>query len=236
MELSERPDSLLVLGGGYVALELAQMFARLGSKVTLLVRSRLASKEEPEVSRSLQEVFADEGIRVVRRAVPSRVARDTVTGQVVVMAEVSGGEQEFRADEILVALGRRPVTEGLNLEAVGVRTGEAGQIVVTDQLQTAAMAMAMSFLSMRGTDDAIRAADDRPDPEEAVAREELLGRIREAIATLPDAERTLLQRHYFEDVTFDQVAKDIGLSKSWASRLHTRALETVARTLGNPKR
>ena len=51
MELSERPDSLLVLGGGYVALELAQMFARLGSKVTLLVRSRLASKEEPEVSR-----------------------------------------------------------------------------------------------------------------------------------------------------------------------------------------
>lgn len=137
MELSERPDSLLVLGGGYVALELAQMFARLGSKVTLLVRSRLASKEEPEVSRSLQEVFADEGIRVVRRAVPSRVARDTVTGQVVVMAEVSGGEQEFRADEILVALGRRPVTEGLNLEAVGVKTGEAGQIVVTDQLQTA---------------------------------------------------------------------------------------------------
>ena len=85
----------------------------------------------------MQEVFADEGIRVVRRAVPSRVARDTVTGQVVVMAEVSGGEQEFRADEILVALGRRPVTEGLNLEAVGVRTGEAGQIVVTDQLQTA---------------------------------------------------------------------------------------------------
>lgn len=107
---------------------------------------------------------------------------------------------------------------------------------ITDQLQTAAMAMAMSFLSMRGTDDAIRAADDRPDPEEAVAREELLGRIREAIATLPDAERTLLQRHYFEDVTFDQVAKEIGLSKSWASRLHTRALETVSKTLGNPKR
>ena len=136
MELTELPESLLVLGGGYVALEQAQLFARLGSQVTVLVRSRLASKEEPEVSRTLQEVFADEGIRVVRRAVPSRVARDTVTGQVVVMAEVSGGEQEFRADEILVALGRRPVTEGLNLEAVGVKTGEAGQIVVTDQLQS----------------------------------------------------------------------------------------------------
>jgi len=136
MELSEVPDSLLVLGGGSVALEMAQLFARLGSKVTLLVRSRLASKEEPEVSKALQEVFADEGIRVVRRAVPLRVAHDA-GGHVIVTAEVSGGEQEFRADEILVALGRRPVTDGLNLDAVGVTTGEAGQIVVTDQLQTA---------------------------------------------------------------------------------------------------
>lgn len=61
MELTEVPDSLLVLGGGYVALEQAQLFARLGSTVTLLVRSRLASKEESEVSKALQEVFADEG-------------------------------------------------------------------------------------------------------------------------------------------------------------------------------
>ena len=55
MELAEVPESLLVLGGGYVALEQAQLFARLGSQVTLLVRSRLASKEEPEVSKALQE-------------------------------------------------------------------------------------------------------------------------------------------------------------------------------------
>lgn len=136
MELTDVPDSLLVLGGGYVALEMAQLFARLGSKVTLLVRSRLASKEEPEVSKALQEVFADEGIRVVRRATPIRVARDTVTGQAVVTAEISGGEQEFRADELLVALGRRPVTEGLNLDAMGVKTGEAGQILVTDDLRS----------------------------------------------------------------------------------------------------
>lgn len=112
MELTEVPDSLLVLGGGYVALEQAQLFARLGSTVTLLVRSRLASKEESEVSKALQEVFADEGIRVVRRAVPTRVTRDAATGQVVVTADVSGGAQEFRADEVLVALGRRPVTDG----------------------------------------------------------------------------------------------------------------------------
>lgn len=135
MELSEVPDSLLVLGGGYVALEQAQLFARLGSKVTVLVRSRLASKEEPEVSKALAEVFADEGIRVVRRAVPTHVARD-VDGQVVVTADVSGGSQEFHADQVLVALGRRPVIEGLNLEAVEVKTGETGEVVVTDQLRS----------------------------------------------------------------------------------------------------
>lgn len=119
MELTEVPESLLVLGGGYIALEQAQLFARLGSQVTLLVRSRLASKEEPEVSKALQEVFADEGIRVVSRAVPTRASRGT-GGEAVVTAAVSGGSQEFRADQVLVALGRRPVTDGLNLDAVGM--------------------------------------------------------------------------------------------------------------------
>lgn len=135
MELTAVPESLLVLGGGYVALEQAQLFARLGSKVTVLVRSRLVSKEEPEVSKTLEEVFAEEGIRVVRRAVPLRVARDASGSQVVVTADVFGGEQEFRADQTLVALGRRPVTDGLNLDAVGVKT-DAGEIVVTDWLQS----------------------------------------------------------------------------------------------------
>jgi len=118
-----------------VALEQAQLFARLGSQVTLLVRSRLASKDEPEVSKALQEVFADEGIRVVSRAVPTRVSRGT-GGEAVVTAALSGGSQEFRADQVLVALGRRPVTDGLNLDAVGVNTGDSGEVVVSDRLQS----------------------------------------------------------------------------------------------------
>ena len=136
MELTEVPESLLVLGGGYVALEQAQLFARLGSEVTVLARSRLASKEEPEVSKALQEVFADEAIRVVRHAVPTQAVRDAASGQVVVTADVSGEEQEFRDDQVLVALGRRPVTDGLNLDAVAVDTGELGEVVVTDRLQS----------------------------------------------------------------------------------------------------
>jgi mercuric reductase len=133
MELDEVPESLLVLGGGYVALEQAQLFARLGSKVTMLVRSRLASHEEPEVAKALAQVFTDEGIRVVRRATVDAI-RIHESGQVVATATVSGGREEFRAARVLVALGRRPVTEGLNLDAVDVKTGEAGEIVVDARL------------------------------------------------------------------------------------------------------
>lgn len=136
MELSEVPESLLVLGGGPVAIEMSQLFARLGSKVTMLVRSRLASGEEPEVARALGAVFADEGIRVVRRAALTSVRTDAATGEVHATATVSGGREEFRAARLLVATGRRPVTEGLHLDAVGVRTGELGEVVVDDELAT----------------------------------------------------------------------------------------------------
>lgn len=125
---------MLVLGGGYVALEQAQLFARLGSKVTMLVRSRLASAEEPEASRTLMGVFADEGIRVVRRATVSSVRTDPATGGIVATATVSGGEQEFSAAKLLVATGRLPVTEGLNLAAIGVKTGDRGEILVNNRL------------------------------------------------------------------------------------------------------
>lgn len=134
MELDEVPESLLVLGGGYVALEQAQLFARLGSKVTMLVRSRMASAEEPEASRALMGVFADEGIHVVRRAAVSAVGTDPDTGAIMATATVSGGEEFFSAAKLLVATGRRPVTAELNLDAVGVKTGDRGELLVTSQL------------------------------------------------------------------------------------------------------
>lgn len=136
MELDEVPESLIVFGGGYVALEQAQLFARLGSKVTLLVRSRLASHEEPEASRALMGVFADEGIRVIRRATVSSVRMDPATGGILATATVAGGQEEFRAAKLLVATGRRAVTDGLNLDAVGVKTGDTGQILVNNRLNS----------------------------------------------------------------------------------------------------
>jgi len=137
MELEEVPESLLILGGGYVALEQAQLFARLGSRVTILVRSRLASAEEPEAARTLAGVFTDEGIRVIRRAVVTEVSIDAATSDVIVHATSTGGHEAFRATKILVATGRRPVTNGLNLAGVGVEVGPNGEVAVDAMLATA---------------------------------------------------------------------------------------------------
>lgn len=134
MELAEVPESLLVIGGGYVALEQAQLFARLGSQVTMLVRSRLVSSEEPEASQALADVLAEEGVHLVRPAIVTAVQTDTDGGEVLAHADVAGRGEEFRAEKILVATGRRPVTRGLGLEAVGVRIGERGEVVVTSEL------------------------------------------------------------------------------------------------------
>lgn len=134
MELEEVPESLLVVGGGYVAMEQAQLFARLGSRVTVLVRSRLASAEEPEVSLALMSVFADEGIRVIRRASLASVGRDAATGGVTAVADIAGGQEEFQAERLLMATGRRAVTEGLNLDTVGVKTGDRGEVLVQNTM------------------------------------------------------------------------------------------------------
>jgi RNA polymerase sigma factor for flagellar operon FliA len=68
-------------------------------------------------------------------------------------------------------------------------------------------------------------------PEDLVGNAELLARVRTIVSRLPDAERTLIERHYFGDETLDQAAASLGLSKSWGSRLHARAIETIAREL-----
>lgn len=135
MELTELPTSLLVLGGGYVGLEQAQLFARLGSRVVLVeALDRLAAGEEPEVDGVLRAVFADEGIEVRTAATVTRVLRDR--GQVVVTLGSAGVGQSVRVDAVLVATGRRPVTDGLGLEAVGVTVGGRGEVVADAHLRT----------------------------------------------------------------------------------------------------
>ncbi|MCA1703344.1 MAG: mercury(II) reductase [Actinobacteria bacterium] len=130
MELAELPKSLLVIGGGYVAMEQAQLFAHLGTEVTMLVRSTLARAEEPEVAEVMRQAFEGEGISVREHVTPERVARD---GDALVVF-VDG--QEFRAEHMLVATGRRPRSDGLGLEDVGVEVGSGSEVVVDDDLST----------------------------------------------------------------------------------------------------
>jgi len=130
MELDHLPESLIVIGGGYVAMEQAQLFAHLGTQVTMLVCSKLARTEEPEVSETIREAFEADGITVHEGLMPERVLRDGDG------AVVSVGGRDLRAEHVLVATGRRPRTEGLGLEAVGVELGEGGEVIVDDRLST----------------------------------------------------------------------------------------------------
>ena len=131
MELDHLPASLLVVGGGYVAMEQAQLFAHLGAQVTMLVRSRLARREEPELGDGIRDAFARDGIAVLEGAVPAAVRRDS-DGILVIVAD----GRELRAEQLLVATGRQPRTAGLCLEAVGVELGPGGHVVVDADMST----------------------------------------------------------------------------------------------------
>jgi mercuric reductase len=130
MELDHLPESMLVIGGGYVAIEQAQLFAHLGTRVTVLVRSQLARREEPEIAAGIREAFARDDIAVIEHTVPNVVRRDG--SQVVVVAD----GREFRAEQLLVATGRRPRTDGLGLAAVGVQVGPDEEIVIDADMST----------------------------------------------------------------------------------------------------
>jgi mercuric reductase len=130
MELDHLPKSVLVIGGGYVAIEQAQLFAHLGTRVTVLVRSQLARREEPEIAAGLRDAFARDDIAVIEDTVTTEVRRDG--NQVMVLAD----GREFRAEQLLVATGRQPRTDGLGLEAVGVEVGPGEEILVDADMRT----------------------------------------------------------------------------------------------------
>ena len=123
------PERLIVIGAGFVALELAQAFARLDSKVTVLARSHLLSGEEPAVGEAIEAAFRREGIEVLKQTQASRV--DYTDNEFVI--ETNAGT--LRTDQLLVATGRIPNTENLNLAGIGVETSR-GAIQVDGQLQT----------------------------------------------------------------------------------------------------
>ncbi len=136
MELTELPDSLLIVGAGYIALELGQMFHRFGTKVTILERSQvILPRYEPEVSDALTFILRKEGLNIVTEAQVTRVAQKS-KDEIEVTANVGGKEQTFSAQKLLIAAGREPNTDGIGLEKVGVQLDERGYVKVNDELQT----------------------------------------------------------------------------------------------------
>ncbi|WP_062640996.1 mercury(II) reductase [Streptomyces maremycinicus] len=137
MELDALPESMVVVGGNAVGLEQAQLFARLGTRVTVIeALERLAPFEEPEVSAALEGIFADEGITV--HTVTTLKAVDRDQGGYRLTASQAGAPAELRAEQLLIATGRRPVTVGLGLDAVGVKTGPLGEVIVDANQRTTA--------------------------------------------------------------------------------------------------
>ena len=136
LDLDELPPHLVVVGGGYVGLEFAQMFRRFGSQVTIVDKdARLAPHEDEDASRVVHEIFAAEGIEVRTHANCIHLEKRG-DGGVKVGVECDEGEPHVDGSHVLLAVGRVPNTDDLNLAAAGVKQDEHGFIVVDDQLRT----------------------------------------------------------------------------------------------------
>lgn len=222
----DAPEVLARLGEG---LELVNVLARgmrrqLGPDVNV---DDLSSSGREALLAAARTFDPDRGVPF------RRWAALRVRGAMIDTARQSGSlpKRVYRKLRAIQAADQVQEAANEELAAAPPATQEEADRKLTDQLGTAAMAAAVAFLAMRDGEALDRAKDPNRSPESDVGHAELMARIKEAIAERPEQERTLLMRHYFEDVKFEDVAKELGLSKSWASRLHSRAIEAVARSL-----
>jgi pyruvate/2-oxoglutarate dehydrogenase complex dihydrolipoamide dehydrogenase (E3) component len=135
MRLTEVPEHLLVLGGGYVGLEFGQMFRRFGSRVTIVHREgQILPREDADVAEALQKALEGEGVRFVLGATTTRVEKQ---GAGVALSVQAGGATEtVSGSHLLVATGRRPNTDDLGLQDAGVQTDARGFVRVNNRLET----------------------------------------------------------------------------------------------------
>jgi pyruvate/2-oxoglutarate dehydrogenase complex dihydrolipoamide dehydrogenase (E3) component len=135
LELEELPKHLVVVGGGYIGVEFAQMFRRFGSEVTIVEKaSRIMQHEDEDISVAITEILEKEGVHV---RVEAECIHFTPRGEEIgVGVSCTSGDPEVRGSHVLLAMGRRPNTDDLGLEKAGVKTDERTYIVVDDQLRT----------------------------------------------------------------------------------------------------
>jgi pyruvate/2-oxoglutarate dehydrogenase complex dihydrolipoamide dehydrogenase (E3) component len=173
LELDRVPKYLLVLGGGYVGLEMAQALRRFGSRVTVIERNgALAHREDADVSAAMEELFRDEGIEVRTGTSVGRV--EGRSGESVRLRVTRGGVQEtIEGSDLLVASGRTPNTDGIGLEAAGVERDEGGFVKVDERQRTTARNV-FAVGDCAGSPQFTHVADD----DVRVIRDNLAGRDR----------------------------------------------------------
>ncbi|MBD0257239.1 MAG: mercuric reductase [Cytophagales bacterium] len=136
MELEEVPQHLLIMGGGYVAVEFGQLFRRLGSRVTLVERGpQILGREDPEISAELMRILSAEGLVFHLNTHVAEVARNAA-GEITMRLETNGAVDQLAGSHLLVAAGVTPNTEALNLAAANVRQDAHGYIEVDEKLAT----------------------------------------------------------------------------------------------------
>jgi pyruvate/2-oxoglutarate dehydrogenase complex dihydrolipoamide dehydrogenase (E3) component len=136
MELDEVPDHLLVLGGGYVGLEFAQMFRRFGSEITIVQRGpQLLAREDADVAEAVADVLDEDGIEVLLET-EAQSARQDEGGGIQLTVSGPSGNRTLSGSHLLVAAGRPPNTDLLNLEAAGVETDRRGFVKINEKLET----------------------------------------------------------------------------------------------------
>jgi len=134
MELEKRPASLLVIGGGSVGVELGQMFARAGTKVTICCRSRLVPESEPEISAALEGYLQDEGIEICAGIGYQKIEK--ITSGIHLTHSKDGKTRIIEAEQTLVATGRKPNTANMGLEEVGITLTKNGGMQVDEYMQS----------------------------------------------------------------------------------------------------
>ena len=136
MELADVPEHLLILGGGYIGVEFSQMFRRFGARVTIIQRAeRLLPREDFDVSDAILEILREDGVEVLLSSTLSSVARDG-EGATSATIATAAGERELEVSELLIAAGRTPNADRLNLSAGGVDVDDRGFIPVNERLET----------------------------------------------------------------------------------------------------
>ncbi|WP_270603303.1 FAD-dependent oxidoreductase [Bacteroides ovatus] len=137
LDLNVLPHHLIIIGGGYIGLEFASMYAGFGSKVTILEGgNKFMPREDRDIANSVKEVMDKKGIEIHLNARAQSI-HDTNDGVTLTYSDVSDGTPYYvDGDAILIATGRKPMIEGLNLSAAGVRVDAHGAIIVNDQLRT----------------------------------------------------------------------------------------------------